>query len=106
MSPQDVAATPDDTAVIDSVTQRYTEVFPGALQLATAYRMLWRQYANTSHGLRWSELCRANIVVRDPHVGQGYLTNNLADLGMVASAVVIFTRRAINRFELRRQRHT
>jgi hypothetical protein len=106
MSPEEVAARPDDTAVIDTVARRYTDVVPGALQLAKAYRMLWRQYADASHGLRWSELYRANIMQQDRRGGQGYLTNDLSDLGMAASAVVIFTRRAINRFELRRQRHT
>lgn len=52
----------EDTALIDEVAARYVDAVPDSRDLAMTYRIVWRLYSGTSHGLRWSALLRAEIV--------------------------------------------
>lgn len=101
-----VTAPLDETSIIDAVAKRYAIVTPDSHGLVRAYRLLWRTYSGTAHGLRWSAMHRAKIVKNEQGGGgNGWLTNDLADLGMAACAVALFTLRAINLYEIRRKSH-
>jgi hypothetical protein len=97
----------DDTTLIDEVAARYVAVVPGSAELAKLYRVVWRIYSGTAHGLRWSSLLRTAATPSTDGVpgSGGYVTNDLGDLDLAASAVSVFTSRAIDLYEKRRQRH-
>lgn len=99
-----VTAQLDETSVIDAVAKRYAVITPDSRELVKAYWLLWRMYSGTAHGLRWSAMHRTKIVKNEQGGGgNGWLTNDLADLGMGACAVALFTQRAINLYEIRRK---
>jgi hypothetical protein len=106
MGDRQVTAQLDETSIIDAVAKRYAVVTRDSHELVKAYRLLWRTYSGTAHGLRWSAMARAKIVKNEQgRGGNGWLTNDLADLGMAACAVALFTLRAVNLYEIRRKPH-
>lgn len=106
MRDRQVTAQLDETSIIDAVAERYAVVTRDSHELVKAYRLVWRTYSATSHGLRWSAMARAKIVKNEQGGGgNGWLTNDLADLGMAACAVTLFTLRAVNLYEIRRKPH-
>lgn len=102
-----VTAQLDETSIIDAVARRYAVVIAESCGLVQAYRLLWRTYNGSTYGLRWSAMQRVKMR-RTTRVAVGtnrWLTNDLADLGMAAYAVALFTQRAINLYEVGRKPH-
>ncbi|MFC7655455.1 hypothetical protein ACFQV8_01835 [Pseudonocardia benzenivorans] len=92
-----------DTALIDEVAARYAEAVPDSGDIAVSYRMVWRIYSGSAHGLRWSAMLNAAIERNaDGPGGNAYVTKDLSDLAMAASAVAIFAHRAIELYDEQR----
>jgi len=95
----------EDTALIDEVAARYVGTDPGSEDLAKTYKVVWRMYSGTAHGLRWSAMLRADIVAKPDGTAHGYVTHDLEQLDMAANAVALFIGRAIDLYGIRRKPH-
>ncbi|BBF99356.1 MULTISPECIES: hypothetical protein [Pseudonocardia] len=107
MTAKDVARAPDDTTVIDHVAKDYIGASStDDAALVTAYRLNWRMHSGNAHALRWAALWHSDLM--GPFARGGAAVRITAGgeegLSMVAAALALFIKRAIELFEHARQR--
>lgn len=109
LTTQQVAQRPDDTTIIDTVAKAYLAGSPGNENaLVTAYRLNWRMHSGNSHALRWPAIWHGDMqgtFVR----GGGAMrvtAGGVEGMSMVAAAMALFLKRAIELFDQARQRPT
>lgn len=107
MTAEAVAQRPDDTTIIDYVAKAYVEASgDDDAALVTAYRVLWRTHSGNSHALRWPAIWHSEMQGSFARGGGALRVTAGGEegLSMVASAMALFIRRAIELFDEARQR--
>ncbi|WP_344017982.1 hypothetical protein [Pseudonocardia kongjuensis] len=107
MTAEDVARRPDDTTIIDHVAKAYIAASPGDSDtLVTAYRLNWRMHSGNAHGLRWPAVWHSEMQGSFARGGAAarVTSGGLEGLSIVASAMALFIKRAVELFDAARQR--